>query len=249
MIIFEPAEPDSIVHRRDPRARVAAAAALSLFVCLADRPAVLALAGGAGLALVAAARVPLRRVVRRLGELNLFMALLVVFLPLSLAGEAAFRFHGLTWSRPGLVRAVEIAARANAIMLMVIALVGTLEPAQLGVALHRLGCPARGAHLFLFLVRYLEVVHREYHRLRNAMRLRAFRLGCDRRSLRALGYLLGMLLVHSLDRAERIRQAMKCRGFRGRLYLLEDFRFTRADAAFAALVTVGLAGLVWLEWT
>ena len=48
------------------------------------------------------------------------------------------------------------------------------------------------------MIRYTEVVHVEYHRLRAAMRMRAFRARFDRRTFRAFGYLVGMLLVRSM---------------------------------------------------
>jgi cobalt/nickel transport system permease protein len=98
------------------------------------------------------------------------------------------------------------------------------------------------------MVRYIEVVHREYHRLRNAMRLRGFRARCNRHTFRSLGYLIGMLVVRSLDRAHRIVEAMRCRGFRGRFYLLARFRVGAADILFAAIIAAGIALLGWMEW-
>jgi cobalt/nickel transport system permease protein len=64
-----------------------------------------------------------------------------------------------------------------------------------------------------------------------------------------LGYLVGMLLVRSLDRSERIVRAMKCRGFRGRFYLLDHFHFSAGDVRFAAAWLLTLAVLSVLEWT
>lgn len=65
---------------------------------------------------------------------------------------------------------------------------------------------------------------------------------------RSLGHLVGMLLVRSFDRAERIAAAMKCRGFQGRFYLLDHFTFGRRDALFCGLSASLLIGLVLLEW-
>ena len=44
-------------------------------------------------------------------------------------------------------------------------------------------------------------------------------------SYRTFGYLVGMLLVRSFDRSERVLAAMKCRGFRGQYWLLDHFSF------------------------
>jgi cobalt/nickel transport system permease protein len=58
-----------------------------------------------------------------------------------------------------------------------------------------------------------------------------------------------MLLVRSLDRSERIVAAMKCRGFRGRFYLLDHFAFSRRDGWFISAAVSVLVMLAVLEWS
>jgi cobalt/nickel transport system permease protein len=125
--------------------------------------------------------------------------------------------------------------------------VGTLEPATLGHALGRLRVPDKLVHLFLFTVRYVDVLDAEFLRLRQAMRARAFVPGSNAHSWRSLGWLIGMLLVRSLERSQRILAAMKCRGFDGRLYLLEDYRWRRADSLHALGFGLLLAAILLLE--
>jgi cobalt/nickel transport system permease protein len=80
------------------------------------------------------------------------------------------------------------------------------------------------------------------------MKVRAFRPRMDRHTYRTYGYLVGMLLVRSLERSERIVAAMKCRGFRGRFYLLEHFAFSRRDAWFAVAAAALGTVLAWAEF-
>jgi cobalt/nickel transport system permease protein len=147
-------------------------------------------------------------------------------------GTAVFSFGGFGWSLEGIVKASKIALKANSIMITFAALVATMEPIQLGLALSRLGCPEKLAQIVFFAVRYLEVIQREYTRLVQAMRLRGFRPGFNRHTFKTYGYLVGMLLVKSLDRSERILEAMKCRGFRHRFYTLTSFQLTKNDILF-----------------
>jgi cobalt/nickel transport system permease protein len=133
-------------------------------------------------------------------------------------------------------------------MLLCGALLANLEPAALAHALRRLGLPAKLAHALFFCVRYLETLHVEYHRLRNAMKLRAFRARLDRHSLRSLGHLVGMLFVRSVDRSDRILEAMKCRGFDGRFTSLDAFAAGRRDAAFALAAVLAAGAIAWVEW-
>ena len=132
-------------------------------------------------------------------------------------------------------------------ILVVLALIGTLPPVTLGHALYGLSLPAGLVHLLLFTIRYIGVLRDEYARLRLAMRARAFRPANSWHTYRSYGYLVGMMLVRALDRSERIMGAMKCRGFDGRLHVMARFRLTRADGACALAATIGLTLLVMLD--
>ncbi|NQU75436.1 MAG: cobalt ECF transporter T component CbiQ [Planctomycetes bacterium] len=248
MIIFR--VPDrSFIKNIDPRVRVLAAVALAVPVCLSERVAVLEYALGMAILLAILARVSRSQILRNLKELNFFMLLLAIFLPLVMAGTPVFEIGILTWTREGLWKALLITLRANTIMIALTALLGTMEPAHLGFALNRLGIPQKLTHVLLFMVRYIEVIHKEYHRLRDALRLRGFRPGCNRNTFRTFGYLIGLLLVRSIDRSERILEAMKCRGFRGRFYMLASFRFAAADVIFSVAASACVILLIWMEWS
>ena len=102
-------------------------------------------------------------------------------------------------------------------------------------------------HLLLFTVRYIDVLHREYLRLAAAMKVRAFRPRMNLHTYATYGNLVGMLLVRSLDRSERILAAMKCRGFQGHFYLLDHFTCSRRDLWFAVASSCIVALLVAAE--
>lgn len=238
----------SFIHRIDPRIRLAVAFSFAVLIVLVERFAVLGAALAVSFLFVLLARSLTRSSIRRIAGLNGFMLMLAILLPLTTPGTPMAQFGPLSWSQPGLLQAALIALKANAILAAFIALAGTIEHAHLGFALNGLGMPEKLTHIMLFKVRYLGVIQREYQRLREAMRLRAFRPRCNRHTFRVLGYLIGMLLIRSLDRAERVHEAMKCRGFRGRFYVLEHFRIASADVAFAAVSFAGLIALGCMEW-
>jgi cobalt/nickel transport system permease protein len=133
------------------------------------------------------------------------------------------------------------------VVLALLGLVGGLEPAVLGHALARLRVPDKLVHLLLLTVRQIELVHQELGRLRRAMRARAFQPRSDRHTWVSYGNLIGMLLVRSLDRSQRMLAAMRCRGFDGRLYLLDERRWRAADTAFLITLLPVLAGLLALD--
>jgi cobalt/nickel transport system permease protein len=248
MILFTADRARNLVAPLDPRLRVLLCVGYAFLVVCLRRWVSLGLALSVALVLVGVARAYNRTTLRRLAALNLFTLFLAVFLPLSTPGRILFRAGALAWTREGFASALRIGAKANAVMLASGAFLATMDPSTLGHALGRLGLPHKLTHILLFCIRYLEVFHDEYHRLRNAMKLRAFRPTCRPHALRSFGHLVGMLFLHSFDRADRIVEAMKCRAFRGTFYALSDFRFGRGDAVFAAvfLATALIVGAA--EW-
>lgn len=224
---------DSIIHRVDPRIRIIAASIFSVVVVLGTRSP----ATGLLVALVTAAFAEIRigALALRLVPLNLMMLVLVATLPFSIPGRAMFLLGPWTYSFEGFGQALNIACKGNAIVIMLTALIATIEMVQLGHALERLRVPWKLTRLFLFAVRYFSVIDSEFTRLSRAMMMRGFRPGLNRHTLRSYGYLAGMLLVHALDRSERIVDAMRCRGFDGhfRTIDVETRRITRWDFLFA----------------
>jgi cobalt/nickel transport system permease protein len=221
----------------DPRARIIFAVVLTVIVAIARSPWTMGIALAVGLLLAAAARISPGDLMRRLMPLELLVILLAILLPFPTYGTEALRLAGV------------IALKANAAVLIVTALVATMDAVTLGHALAHLYVPQRLVQLLLFMVRYFDVLGHEYARLRAAMRVRCFRPRMNGHSYRTLGYLVGMMLVRGFDRSERVLAAMKCRGFRGRYFLLDHFVFhARRDVPFCAVMLAFAAILVGMEW-
>ncbi|SOB99960.1 cobalt ECF transporter T component CbiQ [Rhodobacter maris] len=235
------------IARIDPRFRVAAVLAFALVVSQLDSFAALGLALAAGLALLLASGQPARPVLKRMAAMDGFILFMLVLLPFTTPGTPLFTLWGFGASREGMRDALDILLTANAVVLMVLLLPGTLEPVTLGHALGRLGVPAALVNLLLFTVRYITVLESEYQRMRQAMRARAFSARTNLHTLVSLGYLVGMMLVRAQERSERVLQAMKCRGFTGALPLIDTMRWRRADTAWALGFAALLAALVALE--
>ena len=239
----------SLVDRVDPRARIVAATAFSVVVAVVAQFPAMGLALAAAVFAAALARLRPSAVLGRLVPINLFMLLLVVLLPLTVPGTLLAQVGPLDFSKEGLLMAAAITLKGNAIVLALVALLGTLDVTTLGHGLSHLRVPDKLIHLLLFTVRYIDVLQRQYARLVAAVKLRGFRPGMNLHTYRTYGYLVGMLLVRSLDRSERIVAAMKCRGFRGRFYLLDHFAFSLADAWFATASATVLLALAVVEWS
>jgi cobalt/nickel transport system permease protein len=227
----------------DARVRVVAALTFALATVSLNAPvgllAMLALAG----LLAVAARLPAGPTLKRLAALDAFMAVVLITLPFSIPGDAIFLLGPLTASWQGLLKAVAIVLKANAVILAVLALAGTLDVIVLGHALAGLGLPRKLVHMLLLTVRYVGALRDQYAQLRTAMKVRGFRLRTSWHSWRSLGWLFGMVLVRSAERAERVLAAMKCRGYRGELHVISDLRMTASDWLAGGGFLAGLAAV------
>jgi cobalt/nickel transport system permease protein len=240
---------DSPLGRLDPRWRLAtlvvallAAAALRSLVA-----AGIALAGA--LALAALARLPLRWYLARLAGVVLVLALFAAPLPFFLEGDGpVWRWGPVHLSAHGAYVAVLLGVKG--VTLVTLALV-VLTAAPLDATLkaaHGLRLPGVIIQLGLLTYRYVFLLADELRRLRVALRVRGYRNRPNRHSYRTLGHVAGTLLVRGHERAERVAQAMRCRGFDGRFRSLASFKTTAADVILFAVVAGG-AGLLWAwDW-
>lgn len=234
----------SVLSRLDPRVRLGAVLAFILALLSTQSLPHLFITMLLSLTLVPLAGQPLAAIGHRLLHVEGFMLVLFSVLPFSIPGETVFSIGSFAVSKEGLLRTCVIALKANASVIAIFALLGSMEPARLGYAMAGLGFPHKLVHLFLFTVRYVSVFREETERLLEAMRARGFVPSSTRHTWRAYGNLAGMMLIRSLDRAERIEEAMRCRAFNGRFSLTADGHLTWCDAVCISVTACVVAGLI-----
>ena len=161
-------------------------------------------------------------IARRLVPVNLFFLFLWLLLPLSFAPapETALRFGPVSLNASGAALALLITLKGNAIAAALLALAGTSSVPENGHALIRLGLPEKLVVLLLVTHANLERMADEYRRVFQAARLRGFRPATSLASYGTYAKLVGLLLVRSWQRAQRVETAMRLRGFRGRFPLI-----------------------------
>jgi cobalt/nickel transport system permease protein len=248
-MIVELAGGDSLIQRLDPRVKIVVVFLFSVVVAVSNRFVVLLLGLALGLSMALLARLPVKQVLARLVPVNLFIIFLWFFLPFTLQGKPLFSVGPLVGTHEGVLYAARISIKSNTIMAVLIALVASTPLLTLGHAMHDLKIPKKLVHLFFFTYRYIDVIHKEYLRLVNAMKVRGFRPKTNMHTYRTFAYLVGMLLVRSSDRADRVHSAMLCRGFRGNLYSLSAFSLRACDVISLILMLVLILALGVLEWT
>lgn len=130
----------------------------------------------------------------------------------------------------GWVSLITIMLRFGLTVLAGLILIATSGLNELAGALLKLRLPRPLVTQLLFMYRYLSVLGEEAARIARAYSLRA--LEKSGIQFNAWGSLAGQLLLRSIDRAERIYQAMLCRGFDGRINLPRRDRFEWRDLLY-----------------
>jgi cobalt/nickel transport system permease protein len=84
--------------------------------------------------------------------------------------------------------------------------------------------------------------------MRAALRVRGYRNRATGHCYRTVGHVAGTLLVRGAERAERVGQAMRCRGFDGRFRSLAEFHTRLTDVLLFGAIMATAVGLGALDW-
>lgn len=248
-MIAEPlAHGDTWLHRLDPRLRIVVATVFCCTVAVFNEFTALTAAGAAAAVLLSISGLAMRAVARRLAVVGGFLLVIWLVLPLTYEGALLGWLGPLPVYRPGIALSARITLKAFTIVAVFTALVATVPVSTLGQSLGRLRVPAKLVYLLLMCYRYTFVIEQEYQRLRAAMKIRGFEPRTNLHTYRSYAYLVGMLFVRAAARAERVHQAMRCRGFDGRFHSLVVFPSHPANQWFAAAAASAMMALLWLEW-
>lgn len=237
----------SFIHRLDPIVRIMAAFVLSIATALSDNLYMTGIYFLIALILISLALLNPKDVIKRLKPVFWFLLMIWIFLPLTFDKEIVFLLFGIPISASGVILCCKISIKSITILLLFTALIATMTVASLGHGLHRLNIPDKMVFLLLMSYRYIAVIENEYKRLLRAAKFRGFRPGTNLHSYKTFAYLAGMLFVRASLRANRVYQAMLCRGFNQKFHTLDFYRASRLNWLFFACIIGISLGLIIFE--
>lgn len=241
-------EESSVIARLDPRVRILSAVSYSCLTALLKEFSSLSAAMVISVIAIGLSGQHIRTVIRRLAVVNGLILAFWVLLPLTYGKDIFYYVGPLGISRTGIVLATQMTLKSNAILLVFIALIASMPINTLGYALERLYLPSKMIYMLMLAYRYIFVIEQEYRKLIRAAKIRGFSPKTDIHTYKTFAWLVGMLFVQAAARAERVYQAMKCRGFSGRFYSLRNFEISQNDRICAGLTGIIMIMLIFLEW-
>jgi cobalt/nickel transport system permease protein len=245
--LTRPVDFHSPLARFDPRWKLVSLLTATIVAALLRTLPASAIAFAATLLLALLARLPVRWLAMRLGSVSIFLLFFVVWLPF-VHGDPSWELGPLRLSNVGTVQALVLWLKALAIVTLMLVLWASSPLGATLKAAQALRVPGLAIHLVLLTYRYLFLLADELARLRIALRVRGYRPRGNVHSYRTLGRVSGVLLVRSQERAERVAQAMRCRGFDGRFRALTDFRSCWRDVVAALLIVTAATALLCGDW-
>jgi len=218
------------LHRLDARAKILVTGLFIAAVVSFNRYEVARLAPFAlfPVFLISAGGLPPGYLLKKLLPAAPFALLVGILNPL-LDTTAMLQLGGVTVSA-GWVSFFSIMARFALTVTAALALVALTGMNAIGEGLAAMGAPRAFVTQLLFLNRYLFELAGEAGRMERARDLRA--CGRTTAGLGVFVQLTGSLLLRGLARAERVYQAMLCRGFKGSVRTAEPSGFGAKEAVF-----------------
>ena len=235
---------DSVVHRLPAHLKVLSLVAFVLVVVAIPAQQYWAFAAYAVLlgAVVFAAGIPARFVLQRM-VVEVPFVVFAMLMPVISTGQRV-DVLGLSLSEPGLLSAWNLLAKGTLGVVASILLAATTDARDLLLGLQRLRLPARLVEIASFMVRYLDVVAGEMHRMRMARESRAFEAR-HWGHLRVLAHSAGTLFVRTYERGERVHLAMLSRGYAGSIPLVDAPPVSAAAWALAGLLPAAALAVAW----
>ncbi len=243
---------NSPLHRWDVRCKIVTILVYSFMITAIQQMTTAFVAIGLSCLVMVVARVSLVKVLMRLlaivGFITMFLLVMPFTVPLK-GGDTVIVFGGLEWlhfSLRGFRLAATIAAKAVAITLLMEPLLATAPLPVTLQGLSRLGVPEMAGQMVLLSYRYLNVFRHEARRMSTGMQVRGFRKHTGLATVQAMANFLGMLFVRSFERTERVFDAMRARGYKGRFPQQAKLHLRTADLVGAGLwLTVGVVLLLY----
>jgi cobalt/nickel transport system permease protein len=195
------------------------------------------------LLLLATAKIPITWWRDRLLAVGLFLLLFVVVLPFTV-GQTTWTVAGIGISERGLSLALVILFKSLAALSLTLFLIGTTTFETLLHAATKLGTPRPILRVLLITWRYVRIMYDTIDHFRIALRLRGFRNRVQWETYRTISSVVGTMLVLGFEHTERVSQAMRCRGYQGRVETLQEFRTTKRDVLLFVTITSSMVCLL-----
>lgn len=224
---------DTLIHRLDPRAKLIGTLAFIISVVSFTKYEITGLLPFFlfPVLLFTLGDIPVKFILKKVLVVSPFAVFIGMFNPL-LDRQALHMLFGVPISA-GWISFLSIMLKFFLTITSALLLIATTSFPGICHALGKLGMPEIFVSQLLFLYRYIFVLTEEAMKVIRARDMRSF--GKRGLGMKVFTSIMGTLFLKTVERAERIYQAMLSRGFQGTIHVSRPFCFRSADAVFLAI--------------
>ncbi len=256
MIIGQYVPAESVIHKMDPRSKIAIIFFFVLIVFFANSVMSYGLLTVFGVTAAASSKVPLRFIMKGLTPVW-FLIIFTFLLHLIVTKEGDVLYNLLGWKiyEEGVVQGAAISLRFFLLILVTSLLTLTTTPIEITDAIEELLGPLKKirfpvhelALMMSISLRFIPTLMQETEKISKAQASRGvdFRTGSFKDRLKAIVPLLVPLFVSAFKRAEELAMAMEARGYRGGegRTKLRELKVGKVDFIIYALFLLVVIGL------
>ncbi len=234
--VDEYSELDSILHGFDPRAKLITFTTLIFSFAFISEINVALLAVLFSVILILVSRTPLSFVLRCLTYPALFIFTIILVMAFTVEGRSVLDMRYLNVTAEGIELGGLIFFRAIAALVLAFLLLATSRFDEIIKAMYMLKVPNVIVQIITFSYRYIYVILDEHSALKRSMYTRGFHFKIGMYSLSVIGNMIGMLLIKSYERGERVYTSMVARGYTGNPTLFTNFNMLAKDYLISAFI-------------
>ncbi|MBE0479081.1 cobalt ECF transporter T component CbiQ [Candidatus Aerophobetes bacterium] len=238
----------SPLHSWDPRVKIISILTLIFSVVLVQdlRGALPGIA--VAFILLFLSRIPFSFVFLHLRWVLLFLGVFCLIICLTVPGSFLVKFGFLHVSREGIELSALVSLRAISAVILIFPMIGTTRFNLTLKALQTMKVPDKLIQLLMFSYRYIFLFLDEGQMMFVAATSRGWTKKTRFSTLKTMANLVGMLLVQSFERTEKIKDAMLSRGYSGKINVIDDFNLHPADFVKACLIMACAITLHFSGW-
>ncbi|MCS3923973.1 cobalt ECF transporter T component CbiQ [Methanosalsum natronophilum] len=226
------------LHQFDPRAKIISLIVLIFSFAFISEIIIAITAVIFSILLVIISRIPLSFVTKCLKFPAFFVFTIIIVMAFTVEGNIIVDLKYLNVTNQGVELGALIFLRALAALMIAFLLLSTSKFDEIIKAMYMLKIPNVMVQVISFSYRYIFVLIDELSTLRTAMYARGFKFKLDMYSFSAIGNMIGMLLIKSYDRGERVYRSMIARGYTGNPNLFVTFSMNRNDYLISTILLI-----------
>ena len=135
--------------------------------------------------------------------------------------------------------ALLIFLRSNTLLLFTLLIFHNKTLFDIAMGMKTLKVSDKLSSLFFFVAKFIVIIKEEFNTTKKTLKIRNFNPKSSIFSYQIYANIIGMLIVKSFDRAEKLKNTMVLRNFKGVIYQSKDEKFAKID--FIILISVILS--------